>query len=173
MLYYTTNPYQELYMPSELPKSALRVQQALDAFGLSLSVAEFPESTRTAKEAAEAIGCSLGQIVKSLLFMGGNTRKPVMALASGANRVDENALADAVGEKIERANPDFVLEHTGYAIGGVPPVGLSEPVETFVDEDLMGYELVWAAAGTPHAVFGLKPADLVRITGGKIMRLRR
>lgn len=160
-------------MSSQLPKSAQRVQDALIARGLSISVVEFPDSTRTAQEAADAIGCTVEQIVKSLLFRRKTTGRPVMALASGANRVDEKALKALLGENVERADPEFVLAHTGYAIGGVPPVGLAEPIETFMDEDLMRYGVVWAAAGTPHAVFSLTPSILAELTGGKWANIKQ
>jgi len=156
----------------DLRKSARRVQEALDRFGLELSVVEFAESTRTSQEAADAIGCSLGQIAKSLIFMGKQSREPVCVVASGANRVDEKKLRARLGEKVEKADAGFVLERTGYAIGGIPPVGHASPIRTLIDEDLLGYETVWSAAGTPHAVFMLTPEDLVAITGGEVIDLK-
>ncbi len=133
---------------------------------------EFAESTRTAQEAAERVGCTLGQIVKSLIFRGQDTGKPILVLTSGSNRVDENRLQTYVGEKIERADAEFVCEVTGYAIGGVPPLGHARPMETYLDEDLLQYEVIWAAAGTPKAVFELTPADLQKMTGGKAVRVK-
>ncbi|MGB9879954.1 MAG: YbaK/EbsC family protein, partial [Anaerolineae bacterium] len=127
-----------------------------------------PQSTRTAAEAAQAVGCAVGQIVKSLVFRGKETHKPILVLASGANRVDEKALAHWVGEPIEKADADFVREQTGFAIGGVPPIGHIQPLPTYIDQDLLLYDEIWAAAGTPHAVFRLTPADLVRMTNGMV-----
>jgi prolyl-tRNA editing enzyme YbaK/EbsC (Cys-tRNA(Pro) deacylase) len=131
-----------------------------------------PQSTRTAVEAAEAVGCGVGQIVKSIVFRAARSGRPILVLASGANRVDEKALADLVGEPLAKADADFVRERTGFAIGGVPPLAHSEPIETLVDEDLMAFAEIWAAAGTPNALFRLTPADLVRITGGRVTRTK-
>jgi prolyl-tRNA editing enzyme YbaK/EbsC (Cys-tRNA(Pro) deacylase) len=156
-------------MNNNLSPSAQRVQDALNVFGLSCQVIEMPASTRTALEAADAVGCQVGQIVKSLVFKGKHTGKGVLALVSGANRANEIRLEEAVGEQVEKANADFVRQMTGYAIGGVPPVGLASPLITLIDEDLLAYEIIWAAAGTPNAVFSLNPADLPRITGGKVV----
>jgi prolyl-tRNA editing enzyme YbaK/EbsC (Cys-tRNA(Pro) deacylase) len=161
----------EFMMADSLSKSAQRFKDALQAQGLSLSVVEFPESTRTSQEAADAIGCALGQIAKTLVF----TRQsgvPVLIVASGANRVNEKAVKALLGEKIEKADADYVSEHTGFAIGGIPPAGHAEKIETFIDEDLLGYEVIWAAAGTPHAVFKLKPGELVEMTGGKVISIQ-
>lgn len=155
-----------------LSKSAQKMQAVLDRYGLELTVIEFAESTRTSKEAAEAIGCEVGQIAKSLIFRGKNTGKPVCVIASGANRVNEKKLAAYVGEKIEKADAAFVLEHTGFAVGGVPPVGHVSNMRPFIDEDLMKYPEIWSAAGTPHAVFKLTPDDLVRITQGKVVLIK-
>lgn len=155
-----------------LPKSAQKVQSVLDEHNLSLQVVEFPNSTRTAQEAAEAIGCEVAQIAKSLVFRRKETGAPLLVVASGANRVNEKALKELLGEKVEKADADYVQEHTGYAIGGIPPVGLIEPLETFIDEDLLTHEIIWAAAGTPHAVFSLTPQALVEITGGDIISVK-
>ena len=127
---------------------------------------EFPEGTRTAADAAAAIGCEVGQIVKSLVFRRGDD--PLLVLCSGANRVDEQTLGAGAG----KADAAFVREATGFAIGGVPPWGWRRPpTETLVDEDLLAYEEVWAAAGTPRSVFPLSPADLVERTGGRVTRV--
>jgi len=152
--------------------SAQKVQQALNAFGLALEVVELPQSTRTATEAAQAAGCSVGQIVKSLVFRGRQTERAVLVLTSGANRVNEQTLAQLAGEQVGKADPDFVRQRTGFSIGGVPPVGHSEPLPTFIDQDLMQYSEIWAAAGTPNAVFRLIPADLVRISSGRIVSVK-
>jgi prolyl-tRNA editing enzyme YbaK/EbsC (Cys-tRNA(Pro) deacylase) len=159
-------------MSDELSTSAMKVQAALTNLGLESQVSELPGSTRTALEAAQAVGCTVGQIVKSLVFRGRGSNKPVLALVSGGNRVDEKKLAALAGEAVEKAGADFARQHTGFAIGGVPPVGHAAVIETYVDEDLLQYEEVWAAAGTPHAVFPIRPADLVRASGGKVAVLR-
>lgn len=153
----------------QLSSSALKVQQALEALGLSLQVIEMPESTRTALEAAQAVGCQVGQIVKSLVFKTKRSRRPILVVASGQNRVNEKKLEALLEEPLGKADADFVRQHTGFAIGGVPPVGHTELIETFVDEDLLQYEIIWAAAGTPKAVFRLTPNELVEITGGKVV----
>jgi prolyl-tRNA editing enzyme YbaK/EbsC (Cys-tRNA(Pro) deacylase) len=156
---------------SGLKKSAERVQDVLDGFGLNLEVVELTASARTSQEAADAIGCIVSQIAKSLVFRGKTSQKPFLVIASGANRVNEKALKEHTGEKLEKADADFVLEHTGFVIGGVPPVGHKNPIDTFIDEDLMQYEEIWAAAGTPNAVFKLTPKILAGITNGKIIRI--
>jgi prolyl-tRNA editing enzyme YbaK/EbsC (Cys-tRNA(Pro) deacylase) len=159
-------------MPEELSPSARKVQIALTEMGYPYRVQELPQSTRTALEAAQAIGCEVGQIVKSLVFRGKQSGQPVFVVASGANRVNEKQLAARLGEPIERASPDFVRQQTGYAIGGVPPLAHANPLQTFVDEDLLQYPQVWAAAGTPFAVFGLEPANLVKMTGGEVIAIK-
>lgn len=146
--------------------SAERVRAALAALGCDFQVREFPESTRTSAEAAAAIGCGVGQIAKSLVFRAKPSGRPVLVIASGANRVDEKKVGRLIGERISRAAPEFVREKTGFAIGGVPPVGHPEPPVTLIDRDLLVFEEVWAAAGTPNAVFRLAPGDLARMTGG-------
>jgi len=158
-------------MPSQLPESARRVQQALDRAGLAFRVVEMPASTRTAREAAAAIGCTVAQIAKSILFRGAVSDKPVLVIASGVNRVNEQAAAALAGEPLEKASPDFVRAATGYAIGGVPPVGFPAPIATWIDQDLLQFEEVWAAAGTPFAVFSLDPRHLSEITGGAVARV--
>jgi prolyl-tRNA editing enzyme YbaK/EbsC (Cys-tRNA(Pro) deacylase) len=154
-----------------LRPAAQRVWQILAEMGLATEVIEFAETTRTSVEAAAQIGCAVAQIAKSLIFRAKSSSRPVLVIASGANRVDEKAIERLLGEKIGKADADFVREKTGYAIGGVAPVGHATPPATFIDEDLMGLEVIWAAAGTPFAVFRLSPGDLVRLTGGKIARL--
>jgi prolyl-tRNA editing enzyme YbaK/EbsC (Cys-tRNA(Pro) deacylase) len=155
-----------------LSSSAQKVQDALDAFGMTLQVVELPASTRSAAEAAQAIGCQVGQIAKSLVFMGKKTDQPVLVIASGANRVNEKQIGELLGEAIAKADADFVRQQTGFVIGGVPPVGHAQPLNTFVDEDLLEYEVIWAAAGTPHAVFQLEPSNLVRITSGRVVSIK-
>lgn len=158
-------------MTQPLNPSAQKVQEALEAKGYSLQVLELPDSTRTAIEAAEAIGCQVGQIVKSLIFRRVQTDQPILVLASGVNRVNEKKIGQIVGEAIGKADADFVRQHTGFAIGGVPPVGHNEPIATFIDKDLLEYEQIWAAAGTPHAVFRLSAADLEDLTGGRVINI--
>ncbi len=158
-------------MTSKLSASAQRVQDALEALGFSLQVVELPDSTRTAVEAAQAVGCQVGQIVKSLVFKAKRSEKPVLVIASGANRVDEQIIESSIGEPLGKADADFVRQRTGFVIGGVPPLGHVAPIQTFIDRDLLQYDEVWAAAGTPHAVFLLNPSDLERMTGGKVMHL--
>ncbi len=155
-------------MVDELSSSARKVQEALQTCGLSFLVVELPASTRTAREAAGAIGCQVCQIAKSLVFKGKHSGKPLLVIASGANRVDEAKVAELAGEPIEKADADFVRQHTGFSIGGVPPVGHSVSMQTWIDEGLLQHEAIWAAAGTPHAVFKLKPMDLPEMTGGEI-----
>lgn len=158
-------------MSQPLSESARKVQAALQALGLPCQVIELPASTRTAPEAAQAVSCQVGQIVKSLVFRTQTSRRAVLVLVSGSNRVNEERLADLVGEAVVKAEADFVREHSGFAIGGVPPVGHSRPLPTYIDEDLLQYAEVWAAAGTPHAVFKLNPRELPRITGGKVIKV--
>ncbi|MFN2150018.1 MAG: YbaK/EbsC family protein [Anaerolineales bacterium] len=140
--------------------------------GLTLQVVELPDSTRSAAEAAEAIGCSVGQIAKSLIFKTRNREEPILVIASGPNRVDEKKIGALVGEKITKPDADFVRQHTGFSIGGVPPVGLKQPITTFIDEDLLAFDEIWAAAGTPNAVFCLTGDDMVRATGGQVVGVK-
>jgi len=159
-------------MNSNLSDSAQRVQDALQDLSLTLHVVELPASTRTAGQAAEAIGCTVGQIAKSLLFKTTATKRPILVIASGTNRVDESVISELVGEPIEMADPDFVRQTTGFAIGGVPPVGHAQPIRTFIDRDLLTYETIWAAAGTPHAVFRLTPDDLLQAAVGEVVSVK-
>ena len=160
-------------MSQELSASAKKVQDALSALGLSLQVVELPGSTRTAVEAAQAVGCQVGQIVKSLIFKGKHSQRPILVVASGVNRVDEKKIEAQIGEPLGKADADFVRQHTGFVIGGVPPLGHPERLLTYVDEDLLQYAEIWAAAGTPHAVFRLSPSDLLKITGGNLTNLKQ
>jgi prolyl-tRNA editing enzyme YbaK/EbsC (Cys-tRNA(Pro) deacylase) len=149
--------------------SALKVQAVL---GPRFTVLEFDASTRTAEDAAAAIGCTVGQIAKSLVFRSAGG-KSVLVVASGANRVDEKAAGAMIGERIQRADVEFVREATGFAIGGVPPVGHATAPTVLIDEALMAFEDIWAAAGTPNAVFRLTPSDLVALTGGAVANIAR
>jgi len=155
-----------------LKASTRRVQAALEARGFDFKVHQFPESTRTSAEAAAAVGCGLGQIAKSLVFRAAESNRSVLVIASGPNRVDTRKIAALLGEKIARADADFVRERTGFAIGGVPPVGHAQPPVVYIDSDLLAYPEIWSAAGTPNAVFPLAPADLVALTGGRVADIK-
>ncbi len=159
-------------MSKSLSPSVQRVQDALGSLGFSHQVVELPASTRTSAEAAQAVGCQVGQIAKSLVFQGKNTHQPVLVIASGANRVNEQKMADIISEPLGKADADYVRKHTGFAIGGVPPVGHVEKIEIFIDEDLLQYEEIWAAAGSPHAVFKLTPPDLLKMTNGRVLSIK-
>jgi prolyl-tRNA editing enzyme YbaK/EbsC (Cys-tRNA(Pro) deacylase) len=144
-----------------------RVRASLAANGLgSAPIREFDASTATSADAAAAIGTSVERIVKSLVFMAGEA--PLLVLASGSNRVDTRKLAVLAGQPVRRANADQVREATGFAIGGVPPLGHARALRTFVDRDLLQYDEVWAAAGTPNSVFAIAPEHLVRVAGGTV-----
>ena len=136
--------------------------------GPGFEVLEFEESTRSAADAAAALGCEVVQIAKSMLFTAAESRRPVLVVASGPLRVDTGKVGELLGEPIERATPDFVRENTGFAIGGVPPVGHKVAPVVFIDETLLRLDPLWAAAGTPNAVFSLGADDLVRLTGGTV-----
>lgn len=159
-------------MAKQVSASVLKVQDVLKSLGFSGEVVVFPDSTRTANEAAQAVGCHLGQIVKSLVFRGKASHKAILVEASGVNRVNEQRLSELAGEQIEKADADFVRQVTGFAVGGVPPVGHVEEIETFIDEDLLRYDEIWAAAGSPYAVFRLTPAQLQSMTGGKVVSIK-
>lgn len=157
-------------MSQTLTKSAQSVQNALEQKGLDCVVVELPGSTRTAQDAATSIGCSVSQIVKSLIFKTKDTHKPVLILASGPNRVNEKTIESYVGEKIIKADADFTREITGFAIGGIPPIGHKQTIDLiFIDQDLLNFESVWAAAGTPNAVFELSSNYLLEMTNGKVV----
>lgn len=156
-----------------LSKSAQNVQNALLAADIPANVTELPSSTRTANDAEKALNCEVAQIVKSLLFQSEFTSRPILILASGVNRVNESAIERLIGEKVVKANADFTREITGFAIGGIPPVGHKNKIDIiFIDEDLFGFNSLWAAAGTPNAVFSLSPSDLVKLTSGKIISIK-
>jgi len=159
-------------MSDALSPSAQKVQHALLSLGFACRVIEMPHTMRSAAEAAKAIGCQVEQIAKSLIFKTKQTGKPLLVIASGVNRVKEKKIEALVGERVEKADADFVREHTGFAIGGVPPVGHTLPLEVFVDVDLLQYHEIWAAAGTPFAVFRLTPDDLLKMTGGEALNIK-
>jgi prolyl-tRNA editing enzyme YbaK/EbsC (Cys-tRNA(Pro) deacylase) len=145
---------------------ATRLAELLDEF----EVRRFPEGTRTAEDAARAIGCALGQIVKSLVFIASG--RPVVALVSGANRLDTGRLGRLAGEPVVKADAESTREATGYSIGGVPPFGHAQPLAVYVDRDLLGYDVVWAAAGRPDSVFAVTPDRLLEISGGSAADLK-
>jgi len=159
-------------MTDTLSPSAEKVQNSLREAGYNYQVIELPQTTRSAQEAAQAVGCQVGQIVKSLIFRTKESNRPILIAASGANRVNEVRISSLLGEPIEKADAEFVKEKTGFAIGGVPPLGHKVRLEAFVDEDLLKYDVVWAAAGTSYAVFALSPSDLVKMTGGKVISIK-
>ena len=160
-------------MPTLSP-SAQKIQNLLNSLGYHYAVIEHAESTRTAQEAADRADCELGQIVKSLIFRGKSSGKPILVLTSGANRVDEKRISGYAGEAISRADADFVRSVTGFAIGGVPPIGHTrrEPMETYLDEDFLQFKTIWAAAGTPNAIFELNTEDLQKMTGGTVAQVK-
>lgn len=151
---------------------AQRFATILAAAGLVGRVRELPESTRTAEEAARAIGCAVEQIVKSIVFRGRETGQAYLVLLSGGDRVDERLLASCLGEPVVRADPKFVRRATGFAIGGVPPFGRQQPIDTFIDDRLLQFDCLWAAAGSPHAVFPVHPDELVMLSRGRLVRVR-
>lgn len=158
---------------NNLPKSAERVKAAIQAKGFDYPVVILPDSARTAVLAAQALGCEVAQIAKSLIFKTKDTGRPVLVIASGSNRVDEKRVAALVGEKLGKADAEFVRSVTGFAIGGVPPVGHVQPLLTLIDEDLLQYEVIWAAAGVPEGVFPFPPSDLLPLTGGQLATVRK
>ena len=160
-------------MADRLSASAARVQGALEAIGIEAEVRELPESTRTAPDAARALGCRVEQIAKSIVFRATESGAAVMVVAGGANRVDERKVRRLVGEVVERASPDFVRERTGFAIGGVPPLGHATAMRILFDPDLLREPVVWAAAGTPRGVFAMHPRELLRATGGEAVDVKR
>jgi prolyl-tRNA editing enzyme YbaK/EbsC (Cys-tRNA(Pro) deacylase) len=157
----------------QLSKSAQRVQDALSKQGLLFEVRELSMTTRTAIDAAATIGCEIGQIVKSLLFCSAETNQPILILASGVNFVNEKKIEKLINEKIVKASAHFTREITGFAIGGVPPIGHKQKIHhIYIDEDLLKFETLWAAAGTPNAVFSLRSIDIANLTGGKIVLIK-
>jgi prolyl-tRNA editing enzyme YbaK/EbsC (Cys-tRNA(Pro) deacylase) len=149
-----------------LPASAQRVQDALAAAGTDARVVELPVAARTSQQAADALGVEVGQIAKSLIFRAVPSGRAVLVIAAGDRRVDEARISALLGEAIERATPDFVRAHSSFAIGGVAPLAHAQPMTTFIDASLRRFGVVWAAGGTPHCVFPIAPAELVRVSGG-------
>jgi prolyl-tRNA editing enzyme YbaK/EbsC (Cys-tRNA(Pro) deacylase) len=154
--------------PRTLSDAAQRVQDALRAAGFANTVLELEVPVKTAAAAAEAVGCTPAQIVKSLVFQGASSGVPVLVVASGANRVSEAKLEGLLGEPVRMGPPKFVREVTGYAIGGIPPLGHAQKLDTIVDTHLMALDGLWAAAGHPNSLFPLTPEELLRMTGGRV-----
>lgn len=143
----------------------------LKSNNLDVKIHDFDEFTRTAQQAADVLGCSVSQIAKSLIFKSASGQ-PVLVVASGSNRVDESKIASLLDEKIGKADANFVKNTTGYTIGGVPPFAFTNQIITFIDQDLLTFETIWAAAGTNNSVFALSPTDLVKLTLGKVTDVR-
>ena len=158
--------------PLTLHPSAQRVQDELSRRGSAAVVRQLDRTTRSAAEAAAAVGCDVGQIAKSLVFRGVKSGAPILVITSGANRVHEQALEEHLGEGIGRADAEFVRQATGFAIGGVPPFGHARPLTTYFDEDLLQHPAIWAAAGTPNALFEIDPAELIHLCGGIALRVK-
>ena len=158
----------EIATKAKLSAPAQRIQDHLRSRGFAHQVIECAKPTRSAAEAAKAVGCRVAQIAKSVVFRAMPSGRPVMVVTSGANRVDEKKVEALIGEELGRANTEFVRLTTGFAIGGVPPLGHAQPLTVFIDEDLMAQAKIWAAGGSPNALFALTPAELVQMTGGRI-----
>lgn len=152
--------------------SVQKVQAILRELGFPNEVVELEVTTRTSVDAARAVGCKVEQIAKSIVFKGLRTNRPVLVIASGPNRVNEERIAQLVSEPIGKADANYVRARTGFVIGGVPPIGHLEKPSIFIDEDLLAYEEIWAAAGSPHAVFRLTPSDLIRMTEGRVVSIK-
>jgi prolyl-tRNA editing enzyme YbaK/EbsC (Cys-tRNA(Pro) deacylase) len=159
-------------MSPSLSPSAQKVQNILRGLGFANTVVELQSTTRTSAEAAQAVGCRVEQIAKSIVFQGKQTHRPILVIASGPNRINEKKIEGLISEPLGKADADYVRKHTGFVIGGVPPIGHLEKLEIFIDEDLLQYEEIWAAAGSPNAVFQLTPSDLVKMTGGRVISIK-
>ncbi len=157
---------------STLSKNAQSIKNVLDEKGLATDVVELSSSTRTAVEAANTINCEVAQIVKSLIFRTKESKQALLVLTSGINRVNEKTIKNIIGEKIEKADADFTKEVTGYTIGGIPPIGHKENIKTLIDEDLLNYDTLWAAAGTPFSVFSLPSSKLQELTEGEVVSVK-
>lgn len=159
-------------MSNILGPSPQKVQDVLKALGFANQVVELQMATRTSGDAAQAVGCAVEQIAKSIVFKGKHSEKPILVIASGPNRVNEKRIEELISEPLGKADADYVRKHTGFVIGGVPPIGHLEKLEIFVDEDLLQYEEIWAAAGSPNAVFKLTPSELIQMTGGRVVPIK-
>jgi prolyl-tRNA editing enzyme YbaK/EbsC (Cys-tRNA(Pro) deacylase) len=159
-------------MTAVLTQSPQKVQDALKALGFANQVVELQVTTRTSADAAHAVGCTVEQIAKSIVFEGKQTQKPILVIASGPNRVNKKKIEKLISEPLGKADVDYVRKHTGFVIGGVPPIGHLEKLEIFIDEDLLKHAGIWAAAGSPNAVFKLAPSELVKMTGGRVVSIK-
>ena len=159
-------------MSITLSPSPQRLQDALKALGFTNQVVELQSTTRTSADAAQAVGCRVEQIAKSIVFRAKQTDKPILVIASGPNRVNEKRIEELISQPLGKADADYVRKHTGFVIGGVPPIGHLEKLEIFIDEDLLQYEEIWAAAGSPNAIFRLTPSDLIKMTGGRVVSIK-
>lgn len=157
---------------TDLPSSALRVQKAATYLGLAIDIVTMAQSTRTAEDAAAACGCTVGQIVKSLVFRTGSGGRPILLLVSGSNRVDESLVSRTIGDELMRPDAGFVRERTGFAIGGIPPFGHDEHLDSYMDRDLLDHATVWAAAGTPRTVFAISSRALRDATAALVIAVR-
>jgi len=160
-------------MKKDLKASSQRIQDILHQKNIETNVIEFNQLTRTAQEAADTIGCAVAQIAKTLIFKGKKSGNAVCIIASGINTVDEKKIAAIIGEKIEKADPTFVRANTGFAIGGIPPIGYTLNVKPLIDEDLTQHTQIWAAAGTPQAVFNITPKHLLELTNGVVADIKK
>lgn len=154
-----------------LSQSAQKVQEALKKYSIEVKVVQFTETTKTSQDAAKLIGCELAQIAKTIIFKGKNSNNPICVIASGIHRINEKRIEELIGEPLGKATPDFVLEKTGFVIGGVPPIGHATQMTIFIDDALLKYNELWVAAGNPHAVFKLTPQELLKITQGKVVSI--
>lgn len=159
-------------MMGVLKDSAQIVQDMIIQSGYDNEVIELPQSARTAQEAADALNCKVAQIAKSIIFRLEESNQPVLVIASGMNRVNEKQIEKFLNENIGKADAEFVREHTGFVIGGVSPIGHKKPILTFIDEDLLQYQDVWAAAGHPKAIFQLTPDELIKMTKGTVVNIK-
>jgi Cys-tRNA(Pro) deacylase len=159
-------------MPNTRNTSLDKVKDALQQQGFDCNVLELQTSTRTAAEAAQALGCKTEQIVKSLVLKTKHSRRGILVMVSGANRADLKKITDVLSEPVRMADADFVREKTGFAIGGVPPLAHLEKMDAYIDDDLMQQDVIWAAAGTPHSMFKLTPKELVQMTSGEVINVK-
>ena len=159
-------------MSNQLSPSPQRVQEALRDLGFTNQVLELQTTTRTSADAAQAVGCKVEQIAKTIVFQGKKTHKPILVIASGPNRVNEKRIEESFSEPLGKADADYVRKRTGFVIGGVPPIAHLEKPEIFIDEDLVKYDEIWAAAGSPNAVFKLTPSELIKMTAGRVVPVK-
>ncbi len=159
-------------MTKPLSGAAQKVQDALSQLGFGYTVLELEVPVKTAQQAADAVGCQVAQIAKSLIFKAKDSARPVLVITCGANRVSEARVAGLLGEDLARADPEFVRANTGFAIGGIPPIAHTVAPIVFIDEDLLLLETIWAAAGHPNSLFKLDPKELPRMTGGTVAAVK-